>query len=82
MAGNTVVLETSEHSPRVHSLIGSLFVEAGLPKGVLNIINIAPKDAPKVCEAIIAHPAVGKANFTGITAVGRKVSIYLTSHCT
>ena len=33
MAGNTVVLKTSEYSPKVHALIGTLFVEAGLPPG-------------------------------------------------
>jgi len=74
MTGNCVVLKTSEYSPRVHSLIASLFVEAGLPEGVLSVLNIAPEDAPAVVEAIIAHPAVRKANFTGSTAVGTKIA--------
>lgn len=69
MAGNSVVLKTSEYSPQVHSLIATLFVEAGLPPNVLTILNIAPEDAPAVVEAIIAHPAVRKANFTGSTYV-------------
>lgn len=47
-----------------------MFVEAGLPSGVLNIIHVDPKDAPKIVELIVAHPAVGKVNFTGSTRVG------------
>ena len=65
MAGNTVVFKTSEYSPKIHTFAAQLFIDAGLPEGVLNMIHIAPKDAPAVCEKIIAHPAVRKINFTG-----------------
>jgi acyl-CoA reductase-like NAD-dependent aldehyde dehydrogenase len=42
----------------MHSLLAHVFIEAGLPPGVLNIIHVAAKDAPEVTEAVIAHPAV------------------------
>ncbi|ORY88424.1 aldehyde dehydrogenase [Leucosporidium creatinivorum] len=73
IAGNVSILKTSELSPRTHFILAQIFADAGLPAGVLNIIHVAPQDAPAVVEAIIANPAVGKVNFTGSTRVG---SIY------
>ncbi|KZW02940.1 aldehyde dehydrogenase [Exidia glandulosa HHB12029] len=70
MAGNTAVLKTSELSPKMHAVIAEIFIQAGLPAGVLNVIHVEPKDAGAVSEAIIAHPAVGKSNFTGSARVG------------
>jgi acyl-CoA reductase-like NAD-dependent aldehyde dehydrogenase len=47
---------------------------AGFPKGTLNFLTNAPKDAPQVVEALIAHPAVRRVNFTGSTHVGRIIA--------
>lgn len=80
MAGNTVILKTSEYSPKVHTFAAQLFIDAGLPAGVLNVVHIAPKDAPSVCEAIIGHPAVRKINFTGSSFVGSKIAGYAAQH--
>ncbi|KAH7106031.1 aldehyde dehydrogenase [Auriculariales sp. MPI-PUGE-AT-0066] len=74
MAGNTCVFKTSEHSPKSHLAIAQIFREAGLPAGVLNVIHVDTKDAAEVVEAVIAHPAVRKVNFTGSTRVGRIVA--------
>jgi acyl-CoA reductase-like NAD-dependent aldehyde dehydrogenase len=71
--GNTVVLKASEACPGVHRLIGQCFVEAGIPKGVVNVITNHPDDAALVVEALIAHPAVRRVNFTGSTGVGRRI---------
>jgi vanillin dehydrogenase len=71
--GNTVVLKASELCPAVHRLIVDAFVEAGLPAGVVNFIAHAAGDAPAVVEALIAHPAVKRVNFTGSSRVGRIV---------
>lgn len=80
MAGNTVVFKTSEFSPKVHTFAAQLFVDAGLPEGVLNIVHIAPADAALVIESIIAHPAVRKVNFTGSTVVGSKIAQVCAKH--
>lgn len=74
MAGNAVILKSSEYSPGVHAFAAKLFHDAGLPAGVLNVIHVATPDAPSVCETIIAHPAVRKLNFTGSTGVGSKLA--------
>ncbi len=72
--GNTVVMKASETCPATHMLIGKVLQEACLPKGVINVITHAREDAPKVVEALIAHPAVRRINFTGSSHVGRIVA--------
>ena len=64
LCGNTVVLKTSEVSPRTQALVVELFEEAGLPAGVLNLITFSPKKAPALTAEIIAHPAVRHINVT------------------
>jgi acyl-CoA reductase-like NAD-dependent aldehyde dehydrogenase len=72
--GNTVVLKASELCPATHRLIGEALQEAGLPAGVLNVISNDPADAAEVVEALIAHPATRRVNFTGSTRVGRIIA--------
>jgi acyl-CoA reductase-like NAD-dependent aldehyde dehydrogenase len=72
--GNTVVLKASEMCPGTHRLIGQVLVEAGLPKGVINVVINDPKDAAGIVEALVAHPAVRRINFTGSTKVGRIIA--------
>jgi acyl-CoA reductase-like NAD-dependent aldehyde dehydrogenase/ABC-type branched-subunit amino acid transport system ATPase component len=72
--GNTVVLKASETCPGTHRLIGTLFREAGFPPGVVNVVTNAPKDAGAVVEALIAHKAVRRVNFTGSSRVGRIIA--------
>jgi benzaldehyde dehydrogenase (NAD) len=69
--GNTVVLKASEVCPATHALIGTVLEEAGLGAGVVNVVTADVKDAEAVTEALIAHPAVKRINFTGSTRVGR-----------
>jgi acyl-CoA reductase-like NAD-dependent aldehyde dehydrogenase len=72
--GNTVVLKASEMCPGTHRLIGQVLVEAGLPKGVINVVTNDPKDAAGIVEALVAHPSVKRVNFTGSTKVGRIIA--------
>ncbi|OGB98067.1 MAG: salicylaldehyde dehydrogenase, partial [Burkholderiales bacterium RIFCSPLOWO2_12_FULL_67_210] len=72
--GNTVVLKGSELCPATHGLIIQALQVAGLPKGVVNFVTNAPADAAQVVEAMIAHPAVRRVNFTGSTHVGRIIA--------
>ena len=73
--GNTVILKGSELCPRTHQLIIESFQEAGFPPGVVNYITNAPADAAAVVEAMVAHPAVRRVNFTGSTKVGRLIAM-------
>lgn len=72
--GNTVILKASEVCPATHRLIGAVLTEAGLGEGVVNVITHEPKDAEAVAEALIAHPAVKRVNFTGSTRVGKIIA--------
>jgi vanillin dehydrogenase len=72
--GNTVVLKASETSPGTQYLLGCVFRDAGFPPGVVNVVSNAPADAGRVVEALIAHPAVRRINFTGSTRVGRIIA--------
>ena len=78
--GNTVVLKGSENCPRTHQLIVEAFHEAGFPAGVVNYITNAPADAGAVVEAMVAHPAVRRVNFTGSTRVGRIIAMTCAKH--
>ena len=75
--GNTVVLKGSELCPATHGLIVKAMQEAGLPKGVVNFVTNAPADAGTLVEAMIAHKAVRRVNFTGSTQVGKIIA----THC-
>jgi len=73
--GNTVVLKGSENCPRTHQLIIESLQDAGFPAGVVNYVTNAPADAGTVVEAMVAHPAVRRVNFTGSTKVGRIIAM-------
>jgi acyl-CoA reductase-like NAD-dependent aldehyde dehydrogenase len=70
VCGNPVIFKASENSPRTHALLASCLYEAGLPAGVLNFLTVSPSNSAAVTEAIIAHRAVRRVNFTGSTRVG------------
>lgn len=67
-AGCTVVLKPSENSPLSALLLGRLATQAGLPPGVLNVVN---GKGPVAGRALGLHPDVDVLAFTGSTAVGR-----------
>ena len=78
--GNTVVLKASELCPGLHRMIGTALQDAGLGDGVVNVVTNAPEDAGAVVEALIAHPAVRRVNFTGSTRVGRIIGRLAGEH--
>ena len=78
--GNTVVLKGSENCPRTHQLIAQAFQDAGFPPGVVNYLTNAPADAGAMVEAMVAHPAVRRVNFTGSTRVGRLIALTCAKH--
>lgn len=70
VAGNTVVMKPAEQTPVCTALIVQAFDEAGLPPGVLNLVN----GGPAVGQAIVEHPEVKAISFTGSTAVGKLIN--------
>lgn len=70
-SGNCVVAKPSEITPMTAYLLGELCNEAGLPKGVLNIIQ---GYGPKVGAAIVSHPQIPVISFTGGTKTGEWIA--------
>lgn len=70
-AGNTVVLKPAPQTPLSALLIGELFMEAGLPDGVLNIVT---GDGVILGEHLVADPRVQMITFTGSPEVGKRIS--------
>jgi aldehyde dehydrogenase (NAD+) len=68
-AGNTVVLKPAEYTSLTALLFGQICQEAGLPKGVVNIVT----GDGAVGEMITTHPGIDKIAFTGSTSVGRRI---------
>jgi len=79
-AGCTVVMKASELSPLTHALLAEVYRDAGLPKGVLNVVQSRREDAATVTEALIAHPGIRKIDFIGSAAVGRVVGATAAKH--
>ena len=69
-AGNTVVYKPSELTPLTTLRVAELMNEAGVPRGVVNIVPGFGADAG---QALAEHPEVAKISFTGSTATGRKI---------
>ena len=78
--GNTVVLKASEVCPATHALIGKILIESGLGDGIVNVVSCAVMDAEAVTEAMIAHKAVRRINFTGSTRVGKILAVLAAKH--
>ena len=68
--GNTAVLKMSELSPLSAARLGELALEAGIPKGVLNIVH---GYGTEVGEPLCKHPDVRAISFTGSTATGNRI---------
>lgn len=68
--GNTVVLKPAETTPLSALFFADICRQAGLPKGVVNILP-GYGDAG---AAVVAHPDVNKVAFTGSTAVGKEIA--------
>jgi malonate-semialdehyde dehydrogenase (acetylating)/methylmalonate-semialdehyde dehydrogenase len=67
--GNTFVLKAASFTPQSSLRIAGLWAEAGLPKGVLNIVTCSRHEA----ELLLEHPDIKGVSFVGSTAVGRHI---------
>ncbi|MFE6127461.1 gamma-aminobutyraldehyde dehydrogenase [Streptomyces sp. NPDC056437] len=75
-AGNTIVLKPAEITPLTSLMFAAAAAEAGIPDGVVNVVNGAGRDAG---EHLVGHPDVAMTSFTGSTAVGKRVAEIATS---
>jgi succinate-semialdehyde dehydrogenase/glutarate-semialdehyde dehydrogenase len=71
-AGCTVVLKPASATPLTALELGRIAEEAGLPRGVLNVVTGA-RSGP-IGEALVGHPLVKKIAFTGSTEVGKRLT--------
>jgi aminomuconate-semialdehyde/2-hydroxymuconate-6-semialdehyde dehydrogenase len=70
-AGNCVIAKPSEITPYTAYLLGELCTEAGLPKGVLNIVHGLGSQAG---QALVEHPKIKAISFTGGTTTGALIA--------
>jgi acyl-CoA reductase-like NAD-dependent aldehyde dehydrogenase len=70
-AGNPVVLKPSEWSPLTASLLAGIAAEAGLPAGVLNVVQGNGSEAG---AALVGNPAVRRVSFTGSVPTGQRIA--------
>ena len=71
VAGNTFVFKPAEDTPHTANILVEILIEAGLPKGVLNIVHGAGE---VVGAAITEHPLIRAVSFTGSTKTGQIVA--------
>jgi aldehyde dehydrogenase (NAD+) len=70
ITGNAVVLKPAEQAPFCTVLIAAAFQEAGLPRGVLNVVH----GDGAVGRELVSHASVRGISFTGSTAVGKEIN--------
>jgi len=68
VCGNTVVLKSEENTPQTCVEFVKILKEAGLPKGVINLIHGM---GPEAGDALVNHPQVSMISFTGSSRVGK-----------
>ena len=71
LCGNGVVLKPSEDTPETALAFARLAAEAGLPPGVLNVVNGL---GPEAGQPLVEHPDVDVVSFTGSSSVGRMIA--------
>ncbi len=67
--GNTMVFKPSEMTPVTAGILAEIFIDAGLPPGVFNVVQ-GDREAG---QALVAHPGVAKVSLTGEVGTGRKI---------
>ncbi|KAK3181003.1 hypothetical protein K4F52_007675 [Lecanicillium sp. MT-2017a] len=70
-AGNCMVYKPSEVTPLHANTLAQIYMEAGVPAGVFNVVY---GDGPSVGVPLVAHPGIAKVSFTGQVSTGSKVA--------
>ncbi|MEX0779995.1 MAG: betaine-aldehyde dehydrogenase [Balneolales bacterium] len=67
--GNTMVYKPAELTPRNAIKLAEIFMEAGMPKGVFNVVQ----GGPEVGKSLVSHKGISKVSLTGEVSTGQKV---------
>ncbi|CBG68150.1 MULTISPECIES: aldehyde dehydrogenase [Streptomyces] len=70
-AGNTVILKPAEWTPLTASLLADIAAEAGLPAGVLNVVQ---GYGSEIGDALTSHPDVRRISFTGSVPTAKRIA--------
>lgn len=70
-AGNTIVVKPADETPRTAVRVAELALEAGIPKGVINVV---PGIGVEAGAALAAHPGINHIGFVGSTLVGTSIA--------
>lgn len=68
-AGNAFILKPSERNPTVPLMLAELMIEAGLPKGILNVVN----GDKEIVDAILDHEDISAIGFVGSTPIAEYI---------
>ncbi|KAG7664021.1 uncharacterized protein J8A68_002459 [[Candida] subhashii] len=74
-AGCSVIVKPSEKSPKCSYLLVKCFLDAGVPANALQMANLRPEDNPAFIDDLLKTGGIKKLNFTGSTAVGKKIAV-------
>ena len=77
VAGNTVVFKPAEDTPLMAQRLVEILLEAGLPEGVLNLVQGIGEEAG---AALVRHPDIDLVSFTGSCETGREVAMACAEH--
>jgi alpha-ketoglutaric semialdehyde dehydrogenase len=77
VAGNTAVFKPAEDTPLMAQRLVEILLEAGLPEGVLNLVQGIGEETG---AALVAHPDVNLVSFTGSCETGREVATVCAGH--
>ncbi len=69
MMGNTMIFKPSELTPMTAVVLAEIFLQAGLPPGVFNVVL----GDGEVAEQLLSHPDIAKVSFTGSVPTGKKI---------
>jgi alpha-ketoglutaric semialdehyde dehydrogenase len=73
LCGNAIVWKPAEYAPALGDALARLFINGGLPEGVLNVVQCDGPSAFEGLERALAEGVVDKVGFTGSSAVGSKI---------
>jgi succinate-semialdehyde dehydrogenase/glutarate-semialdehyde dehydrogenase len=76
-SGCSIIVKAPEETPASPAELIRVFIDAGIPKGVINLVYGVPAE---ISEYLIPHPSIRKISFTGSTSVGKQLAALAGLH--